>query len=59
MFVRARFCGSISSSFYIDPNKDIRKVFICGVSVALKVSLVLSELTARIKVEMSEWRKYF
>jgi hypothetical protein len=23
------------------------------------VSLVLSELTARIKVEMSEWRKYF
>ncbi len=51
-FARARFRGSILSSFYIDPNKEPRKVFICDISVALKVSLVLSELTARIEMEM-------
>ena len=53
--IRAYFCGIIISSFYIDPNKELRKVFIWGVSIALKVSLVLSELNARIEVEMGEY----
>jgi hypothetical protein len=53
-FVRAHFHESISSSFYIDPNKELRKVFICGVSFTLKVSLFLSELTTRIDMEISE-----
>jgi hypothetical protein len=42
----------ISFSFYIDPNKEMRKVYMIGVSVALKVSLILNELTAIFKVEM-------
>jgi hypothetical protein len=51
---KACFRGSISSSFYIDSNKELTEVFICGVSVTLNVSLVLNGLTARIEVEMGE-----
>jgi hypothetical protein len=54
-FVGTPFRGSIISSFYIDPIKAPRKVFICGVSVAPNMSLVLSELSARIEIEMGEF----
>ena len=36
------------------PNKERRRMFICGVSVAPKVSQVLGELTARIEMENGE-----
>jgi hypothetical protein len=38
--------------FNIDPNEELRWMFICGVSVAPKVSLVLSELTASSEMEL-------
>ena len=43
-FIKECFRRSINSSFYIDPNQDPRKVFLCSISVAPKVSQVLSEL---------------
>jgi hypothetical protein len=42
--------------FNIDPNEDLRWVFICGVSVTPKVSLVLSELTMSVERWKSEFK---
>jgi hypothetical protein len=36
------------------PNKERRRMFICGVSVTPKVSQVLGELTTRIEMESAE-----
>ena len=36
------------------PNKERRRMFICGVSVTPKVSQVLGELIARIEMENGE-----
>ena len=33
------------------PNEELSRMFICGVSVAPKVSQVLGELTARIEMD--------
>ena len=38
------------------PNEEHRRMFICGVSVAPKVSQVLGELTARIEMENGEYK---
>jgi hypothetical protein len=38
--------------FNINPNEELRWMFICGISVAPKVSLVLSELTTSAEMEM-------
>ena len=37
------------------PNEERRRMFICGVSVATKVSQVLGELTAMIEMENGEY----
>jgi hypothetical protein len=37
------------------PNEERRRMFICGVSVAPKVSQVLGELTSRIDMKNGEY----
>jgi hypothetical protein len=54
MVIHVYFHGSIISVFISYPNKERRRMFICGVSVAPKVSQVLRKLSTRIEMESGE-----